>query len=132
MKNNLLAPDQLQLFYRILMIQWFAERDMVQCRHLIGTDNERLRMCFGHGAGFCFGQAFGRFCRRFIVQRCFINFGVTGFKGDLQPLQQFLAVNRAGSQYDWLGIILYFQNFLLYFLTLTIKKYNMRALCLIG
>ena len=132
MKNHLLAPDQLQLFYRILMIQWLAKRNIAQRRHLIGTDYERLRMRFSHGAGFCFSQTPSRFRRRFIEQRRFINFGMTCFKGNLQPLQQFLAINRAGSQYDQPGIILYFQNFLLYFLTLTIKKYNMRALCLIG
>ena len=110
MKHYLFSADEAQLLGGICMIEWFAELNPSQYRHLVSAYDQGTRVTYGNHASLCGRQAQGSSVRTLSSQRSFINFRIVNFKWNLQAPKQFVAIYGTGSQYKSLGNLLCFQS----------------------
>ena len=97
-KEHGLPAHAAQLGAGALVAAGFAQGLAVQVGHLVGADDQRLRMVAGHVLGFGPGQSQGQLARGFAGQGGFIDGGGLGFKGQAQSGQQFAPIGRGGGE----------------------------------
>src|SRR3989338_6342354 len=125
MKTGGLAAHGAQLFDRIVVGERLAELPAFQQRDLIGADDQRIGVAGCHGTGFFLCKAHRGSARRFVRQGCFVHVRCGGLKRELQPFEEFAAVNGGRGKDKQLRI----QRYSLGFLTECGEKYIMRASC---
>jgi hypothetical protein len=82
------------------VVAGLSQRFAVQIRHLVGTDHDRLRMSLRHRACLGLCQAARQWVRPFTGQREFVDVRRFHRERQMQPVQQFAAVDGSRAQHQ--------------------------------